>query len=55
MKNKEQILKNLKSMANSLERQLEACKWTNTAQYKELLDIEQQIDELNKDDDNGMV
>lgn len=46
MNNQVQILKNLKSKANSLERQLEACKWTNTEQYKELLDVEQQIEDL---------
>jgi len=41
-------LENLLNKRNALERQLEACRWTNKKLIAELDDIEQQIEEMGK-------
>lgn len=48
MKNAE-TLRHLRNRQQSLERQLENCKWTDTELYKQLLEVEDQIAELEKE------
>lgn len=48
MRNTE-LLRQLKSRQQSLERQLENCKWADTKLYNELLEVEQQIESLEKE------
>lgn len=44
-----ELLKHLHSRLQSLERQLESCHWTDKEMYQQYLDIEDQIEKLEKE------